>query len=116
MVDDKSPDEPTSQEEKDFRGRLKKAREAQAEARAEPPGSTHGLALRVGSDFAGGIIVGGLLGWGIDRTFGTSPWGLIICLALGFVAGTNLAIRSAKEINERGTASSGDKGNPSEDG
>jgi ATP synthase protein I len=107
MADRKEPHEPTSQEEADFRSRLAEARQAHEEKHAERPGSTQGLALRVGSDFTAGIIVGGLLGWGIDRSFGTTPWGLIICLALGFVAGTNLAIRSAKEINERGAGGSG---------
>ncbi len=116
MADEREPQEPPSIDEKGFKSRLEKAREAQAETRAEAPGSAHGLALRVGSDFAGGIIVGGLLGWGIDRTFGTAPWGLMICLALGFVAGTNLAIRSANEINKRGAEGSGAKGNPSGDG
>lgn len=102
MADDQEPTDPSSQDEAAFRSRLKQARRAHAEKHAEPPASSHGLAMRVGSDFIAGIIVGGLLGWGIDRSFGTTPWGLIICLTLGFVAGTNLAIRSANEINRRG--------------
>jgi len=102
MADDQAPNEPTSEETRDFRKRLHKAQENHAEKHGPVPSSNHGLALRVGSDFFAGIVVGGLLGWGIDRSFGTTPWGLIICLGLGFVAGTNLAIRSAKEINERG--------------
>jgi len=107
MADDSEPREPSSEEEADFRRRLKTARNVHAEKHREVPASSHGLALRVGSDFIAGIIVGGLLGWGIDRTFGTTPWGLIICLALGFVTGTKLAIRSANEINERGADGSG---------
>ena len=102
MADDQEPREPSSQDEAEFRSRLSQARQAHAKKHAEGPASSHGLAMRIGSDFTAGIIVGGLLGWGIDRSFGTTPWGLIICLALGFVTGTNLAIRSAKEINERG--------------
>jgi len=107
MADNTEPDEPSPEEEADFRSRLNAAQKAHAVKHAERPGSNHGLAMRIGSDFIAGIIVGGLLGWGIDRSFGTTPWALIICLGLGFVAGTNLAIRSAKEINERGSGSSG---------
>ena len=116
MADETEPQEPSSKDVSDFRSRLGKAREVQAEASAEIPGSTHGLALRIGSDFFAGIVVGGLLGWGIDRTFGTTPWGLIVCLALGFVAGTNLAIRSAKEINQRGAQGPAQNETPSDDG
>ena len=83
MADETEPREPTSQEEADFRSRPKKAREAHAEKHAERPGSTQGLALRIGSDFVAGIIVGGIFGWSIDRWLGTSPWALIIFLGLG---------------------------------
>lgn len=44
------------------------------------------------SEFAAGTLVGGLIGYGIDRMFGTLPFGLIIFLLLGFGAGfLNLA-------------------------
>lgn len=101
MGEDRQQDEPSSSETSDFPSRLGEAREAHAKKHADVPGSTHSLALRVGSDFIAGILVGGLLGWGVDKSFGTSPWGLIIFLALGFVTGTHLAIRSANEINKR---------------
>ena len=55
-----------------------------------PPGVA--MAMRLGADFVAGVVVGGALGWGFDRLFGTSPWGLIV---LGFVAGTLSVMRSA---------------------
>ena len=42
-----------------------------------------------------GRTAGGILGWLIDRFFGTSPWGLIVCLILGFCAGMLNLMRAA---------------------
>ncbi len=55
----------------------------------------YALALRLGADFVAGIVVGAAIGWGVDRLFGTSPWGLIVFLLLGFVAGILSVMRTA---------------------
>lgn len=63
-----------------------------------------GRALRVSSEFLAGIFVGAVLGWFIDKMAGTSPWGLIVFLLLGFGAGVLNVLRSAglvKEIEAR---------------
>jgi ATP synthase protein I len=52
-------------------------------------------ALRLGADFVAGVVVGVALGWGIDRLFGTAPWGLIVFVLLGFAAGVLSVLRSA---------------------
>jgi ATP synthase protein I len=57
--------------------------------------SNLGRALRLSSEFVAGIIVGGFIGWLIDRLTGWSPWGMIVFLMLGFAAGTLNAMRSA---------------------
>lgn len=57
-----------------------------------------GLALRVSSEFAAGIIVGAGLGWVLDYWAGTSPWGLIILLLLGFAAGVLNVLRSLGKV------------------
>jgi ATP synthase protein I len=36
-----------------------------------------------------------VLGWGIDWLVGSSPWGLITCLLLGFCAGMLSLLRAA---------------------
>lgn len=59
-------------------------------------------ALRLSSEFIAGIVVGGFLGWLIDRLTGWSPWGLIVFLMLGFAAGTLNAMRSAGLIAKQG--------------
>src|ERR1700733_14728444 len=52
-------------------------------------GTSSGLVrgLRLSSEFIAGILVGAGIGWAIDRVFGTSPFGLIVFLLLGFAAG-----------------------------
>jgi ATP synthase protein I len=71
------------------------AREASARSPIEPPRQGYGLAMRLGADFVAGVVVGAAIGWGIDRFFGTSPWGLIVFLLLGFGAGILSVLRSA---------------------
>jgi ATP synthase protein I len=79
----------------DLAARIEKARAASG--RRDPSGAapaadadskrSMGLGLRVGSQFVSSLAVGGLLGWGVDRWLGTAPFGLLILLLLGFVAG-----------------------------
>jgi ATP synthase protein I len=54
-----------------------------------------GQAFRLSAEFVAGVAAGGILGWLIDRFFGTSPWGLIVCLILGFCAGMLNLMRAA---------------------
>lgn len=61
-----------------------------------------GLALRLASEFVAGILVGAALGWGLDKLAGTSPWGLIVFLMLGFVAGVFNVLRSSGEMSPTG--------------
>jgi ATP synthase protein I len=60
-----------------------------------PDGSSLGQALRLSSEFVAGIIGGGVVGWVIDRFLGTSPWGLIVFLLLGFAAGILNVLRAS---------------------
>lgn len=54
-----------------------------------------GQAFRLSTEFVAGVIVGGGLGWAIDRYFGISPWGMITFIMLGFAAGIINAMRAA---------------------
>jgi ATP synthase protein I len=62
----------------------------------------YGQAMKLSSEFIAGIAVGAGLGWVIDRLAGTSPWGLIVFLLLGFVAGVLNVLRSAGMVAEAG--------------
>lgn len=46
-----------------------------------------GFAYRLGMEFFSGILVGLLLGYGIDHLWGTQPWGLVIMVIFGAAAG-----------------------------
>ena len=54
-----------------------------------------GQGLRLSAEFVSGVVAGGIVGWIVDRLFGTSPWGLIVCLILGFCAGMLNLMRAA---------------------
>jgi len=70
---------------------------------AKPGGTTgYGQALKLSSEFIAGVAVGVGLGWFVDRLAGTSPWGLIIFLLLGFCAGVLNVLRSAGLVAEQG--------------
>ena len=62
----------------------------------------YGQALKLSSEFIAGIVVGVGLGWFLDRLAGTSPWGLIVGLMLGFGAGVLNVLRSAGVVAEFG--------------
>ncbi len=57
-------------------------------------------AMKLSSEFIAGVLAGAGLGWLADRFLGTSPWGLIILLLLGFCAGTLNILRSAGHVAE----------------
>src|SRR5712671_1512473 len=73
--------------------------------RTDQPGSEGGdgaarasamaLGFRLSSELIAGVIVGALLGWAFDHLLSTSPWGLIVFVLLGFVAGVVNLVRSA---------------------
>ncbi|QND52151.1 ATP synthase subunit [Phyllobacterium sp. 628] len=68
----------------------------------EGTGTASGVAqaMKLSSEFIAGVLVGAGLGWLTDRFLGTSPWGLIILLLLGFCAGTLNILRSAGHVAE----------------
>ena len=69
--------------------------EREKENRPEPDRPGIAMAMRLGADFVAGVVLGAALGWGFDKLFGTTPWGLIVFLLLGFAAGTLSVMRSA---------------------
>jgi len=60
-----------------------------------------GQALKMSSEFIAAVAVGAGLGWLLDSVAGTSPWGLIVLLLLGFAAGVLNVLRSAGLVAER---------------
>jgi ATP synthase protein I len=102
---DGAPDPSTSARDTELSARLRDLGQRLRERRGErvggeppkevvPRNPNVAMALRVSSDLVGGVIVGAALGWGFDRLFGTSPWGLIVLVLLGFAAGLRNVVKS----------------------
>ena len=49
----------------------------------------------LGMEMVAAVVGLGALGWWIDRSQDTAPWGLVICATIGFVGGMYNLIRSA---------------------
>ena len=88
----------------DLNERIAKA-QAELKAQQRPPansvtGPGMGLGFRMAADFVAAIIVGAVLGWGIDALLHSSPWGLVVCLLLGFITGVWNVVRVAQAANK----------------
>jgi ATP synthase protein I len=86
---------PSEDDLSNLRRRVEAAR-AKGVSPPPPPPSAASLALRFGGEFGAAIIVGALLGYGLDYFLPTEPWGLVIGLGLGFVAGVVNVVRAAQ--------------------
>ncbi|MBN9669157.1 AtpZ/AtpI family protein [Roseibium aggregatum] len=60
--------------------------------------SGYAQAMKLSSEFIAGIVVGCGIGWICDHWLGTSPFGLIVFLLIGFAAGVLNVLRAAGEV------------------
>jgi ATP synthase protein I len=99
--------EPTSSDDANLSARLKsldarldqvagqRSRTTESPERPKSDSKAIGQAFRLSAEFVSGVVAGGIIGWIVDRLFATSPWGLIVCLILGFCAGMFNLMRAA---------------------
>lgn len=78
--------------------RLAEQRQRMPQLRDEPADRTSGMqgvahGLKIASEFVAGILVGVGIGYLIDQLAGTTPFGLIVFLMIGFAAGVLNVIR-----------------------
>lgn len=94
-------DDPNSSFE-DLDARLKSARQ-RSEPRSRRPSETKplGVALRVSVELVAGLVVGGGMGYLLDRWLGTLPWFTIVFFFIGAAAGIRNVMRAAEEINRQ---------------
>src|SRR5690606_602183 len=82
---------------------------------ASPERSGLARGMRIGTEFSSAVRVGALIGYLIDLGLGTSPWGLLIMLMLGFAAGILNVIRVVAEMNAASPAPAGSDLGPDAD-
>ncbi|MGR3501769.1 AtpZ/AtpI family protein [Pseudaestuariivita sp.] len=59
------------------------------------------LGWRMVTELVAGLIIGLGIGYGLDSLLGTLPIFLVLFTLLGFAAGVNVMLRSAKELQEK---------------
>ena len=85
------------------------AKLAAARARREPKrpqgeatdGTLLGMAWRLSTELLASVLVGFLLGYGLDFLFGSKPWGMLVGLGLGIAAGFMSVFRTASAMDAR---------------
>ncbi|MGK9052421.1 AtpZ/AtpI family protein [Neorhizobium sp. CSC1952] len=70
------------------------AAEAKRDAQSEESRKGMALGFKLSSEFISAVAVGAILGYMLDRFAGTSPWGMIVLLLLGFCAGVLNVLRA----------------------
>ncbi len=80
--------------------RVDDRKEEAREASAEQSRKGYAQAMKLSSEFISAIVVGAVLGWLFDHFVGTTPWGLIVLLLLGFCAGVLNVLRAAGKVSQ----------------
>ena len=65
----------------------------------EPPSSI-GTAFKLSTELVSAVVVGTIIGFILDSTFGTKPWLILIFFFVGVVAGIINVFRSAKKMQK----------------
>jgi ATP synthase protein I len=55
--------------------------------------------MRMGSEFVAAVLVGSVMGYGVDLAANSLPLGLLVGMMLGFAAGAVNVVRAAKSSN-----------------
>ena len=59
-----------------------------------------GTAFKLSTELVSAVAVGTIIGFILDKTFGTKPWLILIFFFVGVVAGIINVIRSAKKMQK----------------
>ncbi|MEZ5917491.1 MAG: AtpZ/AtpI family protein [Parvularculaceae bacterium] len=104
MADDAGKQESSSLEE--FSKRLDAVRGASSSKESAESGrnAAMGKGFRLASELLAAMIVGPVLGLGIDKLAGTAPWGLLLGIFVGFAAGVKNVAAAMKDNSADETA------------
>ena len=59
-----------------------------------------GTAFKLSTELVSAVVVGTIIGFILDETFGTKPWLILIFFFVGVVAGITNVIKSAKNMQK----------------
>ena len=62
--------------------------------------SSIGVAFKLSTELVSAVAVGTIIGFILDKTFGTKPWLILIFFFVGVVAGIINVFRSAKNMQK----------------
>ena len=62
--------------------------------------SSLGVAFKMSTELVSAVAVGTIIGFILDKTFGTKPWLIIIFFFIGVIAGIVNVIKSAKNMQK----------------
>jgi ATP synthase protein I len=65
----------------------------------EPPSSI-GSAFKLSTELVSAVVVGTIIGFILDTTFGTKPWLILIFFFIGVTAGIINVFKSAKKMQK----------------
>jgi ATP synthase protein I len=96
----------------DLGGRLGKVRarrdaEAQAGRDAEMRGRGMAYGMRMAAELVAAVIVGSVIGWGLDWVLGSRPWLFLLFFVLGFAAGVLNVVRAYERMQREFAARTG---------
>jgi len=64
------------------------------------PPSSIGTAFKMSTELVSAVAVGTIIGFILDKTFGTKPWLILIFFFVGVIAGIVNVFRSAKNMQK----------------
>jgi ATP synthase protein I len=96
----------------DLDGKLAKIRvqrdaEAHGDLDSEMRGRGMAYGMRMAAELVAAVIVGGIIGWGLDWVLGTKPWLFLVFFLLGFAAGVLNLMKAYDRMQRDFTARTG---------
>jgi ATP synthase protein I len=116
----RAPAEMTPRERAEFEGRLsdlgdrlgkvkaQRDAEAQTDRDAQMRGRGMAYGMRMAAELVAAVLVGGIIGWGLDWVLGSRPWLFLLFFLLGFAAGVLNVMRAYERMQRELGAGKGD--------
>ena len=98
----KDPDPQDADRLKALEERIARLKGTEDDAPMEEHYTQAQIAWRMVTELVAGLGIGFGIGYGLDAVFGTRPWLMVLFIFLGFAAGVQTMLRTAKEVQEYG--------------